>query len=79
MSRSDPGYVEIWRLDGDTAHRMSESVTQTLWHPTRFSPDGRFLLLTNSAEGEVQVWDVADPANPVVQADIPRPSPAPNP
>jgi WD40 repeat protein len=71
VSRSDPGSVEIWRLDGDTAHRMSESVTQTLWHPTRFSPDGRFLLLTNSAEGEVQVWDVADPANPVVQADIP--------
>ncbi|WP_157985302.1 nSTAND1 domain-containing NTPase [Lentzea terrae] len=69
--RSDPGSVELWRLDGDEIHRVHESVTQVSWRPARFSADGRFLLLVNSAEGQVQVWDVADPAKPVARAEIP--------
>jgi sugar lactone lactonase YvrE len=71
VSRPNPGSLEIWRLDGDTPRRASEALTQTAWRPARFSPDGRFLLLVDSAVGEVRVLDVADPANPVVWADIP--------
>ncbi|WP_346131934.1 WD40 repeat domain-containing protein [Lentzea roselyniae] len=70
MSRLNAGPVEIWRLDGDTVNRVYANVTQGSWEPFQVSADGRFLLMVNSVEGKVQVWDVADPANPVVWADI---------
>jgi WD40 repeat protein len=67
--RSSYGSVELWRLDAGAVQRMSGAMPP--WRPARFSRDGRFLLLVDSAEGKAQVWDVADLANPVVWAEIP--------
>ncbi|WP_154697478.1 WD40 repeat domain-containing protein [Lentzea guizhouensis] len=68
------GFWELWRLEGDQARLMSETVMGVWQTAYEFSGDGRFLIQAGSDLATAEVWDVSDPATPVLWADFPLPS-----
>ncbi|MFS8096058.1 XRE family transcriptional regulator [Lentzea alba] len=71
VSRSNPGSVELWRLDGGELRRVGRTFSQDMAYSAHFSPDGRFVLLTDQSTGTVRAWDISDPANPALWAELP--------
>jgi YVTN family beta-propeller protein len=56
------------RVEAQTAYEHFESPQV---HPARLTPDGTKLLVTNTADSRLSVFDLATPSAPVLTAEIP--------